>query len=281
MKEPTIISWSTVVSAYAHADGAQMAEALLREMEENASGQSKGYPKSIVPSIILYNNVLHSWGVSSHGDASRNAEALLNRMEGSSPSPAPDAISYRLVLNALEHTKDHDKAERAKSVLDRLLAFELHKSSFKPHEIQNAYNSVLTACAYTPVEAGEHHRNNAARILVETLREMNQFPWYADDNSSGPNQETYAHFVQGCIHLYGPMAGERNELLKSAFCECCQKGLLNRVIWDKFCVAIGPEGVQEFIGQISSAKGQKGPSYDELPEEWFSKFPRSESLFVE
>ena len=38
MKEPTIVSWSTVVTSYAHADGAPRAEARLREMEENAAG---------------------------------------------------------------------------------------------------------------------------------------------------------------------------------------------------------------------------------------------------
>ena len=191
-------------------------------------------------------------------------------------SPAPDAISYRLVLNALEHSKDHDKAERAKSVLDRFLAFEIRNSRFKPHEIQNAYNSVLAACTYTPAEAGEHHRNNAARILLETLRDMNMFPWPADDGGSvsGPNQETYANFVQGCVHLYGPVSEERNELLKSAFSECCQKGFLNRVIWDKFCVAMGPEAVREFAGELLSSRGQTWPRYEELPEEWSKNCPR-------
>jgi pentatricopeptide repeat protein len=279
MKEPTIVSWSTVVTAYAHADGAPRAEALLREMEENAAGsswRSKGHRTPITPSVVLYNNVLHSWGVSSHGDASRNAELLLNRMEAASSSPAPDAISYRLVLNALEHSKDHDKAERAKSVLDRFLAFEIRNSRFKPHEIQNAYNSVLAACTYTPAEAGEHHRNNAARILLETLRDMNMFPWPADDGGSvsGPNQETYANFVQGCVHLYGPVSEERNELLKSAFSECCQKGFLNRVICDKFCVAMGPEAVREFAGELLSSRGQTWPRYEELPKEWSRNCPR-------
>ena len=54
MKEPTIVSWSTVVTAYAHADGAPRAEALLREMEENAAGsswRSKGHRTPITPSF--------------------------------------------------------------------------------------------------------------------------------------------------------------------------------------------------------------------------------------
>ena len=197
MKAPTIVSWSTVMTAYAHADGAHRAEALLREMEENA-----------IPSTELYNNVLHSWVMSSHDYASRNAELLLGRMEEASShqSPKPDIISYRMVLNALEHSKDHNKAARAKLVLDRLLALVSKQSHFKHDDIQNAFNSVLTACAYTPADSAEHHRKNAARILVQTLSDMNHFPWPAADDGgdctlSGPNQETYAHFVQGCIHL--------------------------------------------------------------------------------
>jgi len=266
MKAPTIVSWSTVMTAYAHADGAHRAEALLREMEEIA-----------IPSTELYNNVLHSWVMSSHDYASRNAELLLGRMEeASSQSPKPDIISYQMVLNALEHSKDHDKAARAELVLDRLLALVFQQSCFKHDDVQNAFNSVLTACAYTPADAAEHHRKNAARILVQTLSDMNQFPWPDIDGGvcikSGPNQETYAHFVQGCIHLYGPMSDVRDELLYAAFYECCQKGLLNRVIWDKFCGAIGPKAAQKLIAEIS-LRGKTELGYDELPEEWRRNCP--------
>ena len=266
MKAPTIVSWSTVMTAYAHADGAHRAEALLREIEE-----------STIPSTELYNNVLHSWVMSSHDYASRNAELLLGRMEeASSQSPKPDIISYQMVLNALEHSKDHDKAARAELVLDRLLALVFQQSCFKHDDVQNAFNSVLTACAYTPADAAEHHRKNAARILVQTLSDMNQFPWPDVDGGdcikSGPNQETYAHFVQGCIHLYGPMSDVRDELLYAAFYECCQKGLLNRVIWDKFCGAIGPKAAQKLIAEIS-LRGKTELGYDELPEEWRRNCP--------
>jgi hypothetical protein len=105
---------------------------------------------------------------------------------------------------------------------------------------------------------------------------MNMFPWPADDGGSvsGPNQETYANFVQGCVHLYGPVSEERNELLKSAFSECCQKGFLNRVICDKFCVAMGPEAVREFAGELLSSRGQTWPRYEELPKEWSRNCPR-------
>jgi pentatricopeptide repeat protein len=271
---PTIVSWSTVVNAYAHADGAQRAEALLRETEEVFASSSslpsqdnQGNGKSpIIPSIVLYNNVLHSWGRSSEANASRNAEVLFNRMQNLSHLPSPDAISYRLVLSALEHTLDEDKAERARSILNRLLASNEAKTlQINLHEILNAFNSVLAACAYTPYEAGEYHRCNAARILVETLRDANQFPWPAGgrNNTSGnvtttcgPNQETYAHFIQGCIHLFDPSSKERNALLKLSIRECFYRGLLSRSIWDKVCAAIGTQAAKEFLG-------------NGFPEEWF------------
>ncbi|KAL3760968.1 hypothetical protein ACHAWU_009647 [Discostella pseudostelligera] len=282
MKEPspTVISWSTVVNAYANADGAQMAEALLREMEDNVVASSLS-PQDrsnqgartlpIIPSIYLYNNVLLSWQRSSNVNASRNAELLFNRMHDLPHLPSPDAISYRIVLTALENTLDCDKAERAQSFLYRLLATNESKSLFKPQEILNAFNSVLTACAYTPSDAGEHHRRNAARILVETLRDMNHYAWEDDrkggGGSCGPNQETYAHFIQGCIHLFDPKSGERNALLELAFRECCNRGLLSRSIWDKFCIAIGPRAAREFLGEGIS-------QFDEFPEEWCNKGPK-------
>ncbi|KAL7442716.1 hypothetical protein ACHAXH_005249 [Discostella pseudostelligera] len=269
MKEPTIISWSTVVNAYAHADGAHKAEALLREMEDRSNQGTRASP--IVPSTVLYNNVLLSWGRSSDVNASRNAELLFNRMHDLPHLPSPDAISYRLVLTAMEHTLDGDKAERAKSILNRLLASKEARTLYiTPQDILNAFNSVLTACAYTPSEAGEHHRNNAARILVETLRDLNNFPWPEDSegggSSCGPNQETYAHFIKGCIHLFDPSSDERNALLELALRECCNRGLLSRSIWDKFCIAIGPRAAREFLGEAIS-------EFDEFPKEWCKKGP--------
>ena len=266
---PTIVTWSTVVNAYAHADGAQRAEALLREMEVVVFGASSPRQNNkgaralpILPSIVLYNNVLHSWGRSSNIHASRNAEVLFNRMHDLPHLPSPDAISYRLVLTALEHTFDSDKAERARSILNRLLASsESNTLIVKPQEILNAYNSVLTACAYTPSDAGEQHRSNAARILVETFRDVNNC------TNGGPNQETYAHFIQGCIHLFDPSSEERNALLELAFRECCNRGLLSRTIWDKFCTSIGPQAVQELLGEGTTQQ------FDDFPIEWCNKGP--------
>ena len=245
MRKPTIVSWSIVINAYAHADSAHKAESLLKEMERNVIVSSKQRDgkanKPIIPTVLLYNNVLHSWGRSSESGASKNAEMLLQRMENISDIPNPDSISYRIVLTALEHSLDPDKAERAKSVLDRFLALdEVQNYSAKPTEIQNAYNSVLTACAYTPADAGQEHRSNAAIVLAQSLRGMNQFPWsnYGSSNGSsgdviGPNQETYALFIQGCTHLYEMNSKEQTELLMAAFRECRQKGLLSKNIWQK------------------------------------------------
>jgi len=268
---PTIVSWSSVVNAYALADGAHKAEALLQEMEENGIESSRG---RIVPTTVLCNNVLHSWGKSSDSDASRNAEKLLERMEGTT-LPRPDVISYRIVLTALEHCLDHDKAERAKYVHDRFIA-SLDNSPVKvdPREIQNAYNSVLTACAYTPADAGEEHRSKAGNILVGCLRDMNQFPWskYDNDGSSvvGPNQETYALFMQGCSHLFDSESVERNEFMKAAFRECCKQGLLNDIIWNKFSTAMGQEMIKDFIQEILPGSSQFFLNYEDLPREWSS-----------
>ena len=270
---PTIVSWSSVVNAYALADGAHKAEALLQEMEENGTESSRG---RFTPTTVLCNNVLHSWGKSSDSDASRNAEKLLERME-STTLPRPDVISYRIVLTALEHCLDNDKAERAKSVHDRFIA-SLDNSPVKvdPREIQNSYNSVLTACAYTPADAGEEHRSKAGNILVGCLRDMNQFPWSIYDNDEnrssivGPNQETYALFMQGCSHLYDSESVERNEFMKAAFRECCKQGLLNEIIWNKFSTAMGQEMIKEFIQELLPGSSQHFLHYEDLPKEWSS-----------
>jgi hypothetical protein len=180
--------------------------------------------------------------------------------------PKPDVISYLLVLNALEYTKDSDKGERAKSVLNRFKASLLAENDFNSinhqmkQKIQGAYNSVLAACAYTPSHAGEQARSNAARTLAETLRDMNR----STAITLGPNQESFSVFLQGCIHLLQPDSTERALLMRSALQECCEKGYLNTKIWDKFCSSSSEEEVQLFISGINECDG----SFATLPDDW-------------
>ena len=270
MHEPTIVSWSSVINAYALADGASRAEDLLREMEHLAMAPRTGSSRSPTPTVVLYNNVLHAWSRSSDSDASKHSEVLLNRMESSSELPKPDVISYRTVLTTLEHSLDHDKAERAKTSMSILLESVDRGDSIhiKPREIQNAYNSVIAACAYTPAGANKQRREKAARILMEMLRDMNHYPWPANDTIRGPNQESYALFLQGCTHLLEEP--ERNILMKAAFHECCQKGLLNGTIWNKVCSGLRPEMVKTFVRETTSSSNDVDIElkFEDLPSDW-------------
>ncbi|KAL7433138.1 hypothetical protein ACHAXM_003445 [Skeletonema potamos] len=265
MKNPTNVSWSTVINAYAHAGGALEAAALLKEMEDIRL-QSGSHASDILP-IVVYNNLLHAWSRNSDPDASKYAESILNRLESGSISlnlPKPDVISYRLVLNALEHTKDFDKAERAKSILARFIASLPADLNTIDHqlkdEIRGAYNSVLAACAYTPSNAGDQARNDAARILVETLQDLNN----SKDITLGPNLESFSVFIQGCTHLFQPDSSDRALLMRSALKECCEKGLLDSKIWDKFCKASSEEEVQSFFAGFKKGHG----SFATLPIDW-------------
>ena len=272
MRNPTNVSWSTVINAYAHAGGALEAEALLKEMEDCARDsvrrQSSSHASNTLP-IVVYNNVIQAWRRNTDPDSSKYAEAILNRLESGSSNlilPKPDFISYRLVLNALEHTTESDKAERAKSILDRFIASlpDVSVPNTINHKLkdkmQGAYNSVLAACAYTPSNAGDQARNNAARILVETLRDLNN----SKHISLGPNQESFSIFIQGCTHLFQPDSSDRALLMRSALQECCEMGLLNAKIWDKFCNASSEEEVQSFLSEIEKGDG----SFAALPVDW-------------
>eukprot|EP00986_Skeletonema_menzelii_P005274 scaffold1888_cov146-Skeletonema_menzelii.AAC.5 len=269
MRNPTHVSWSTVINAYAHAGGALEAAGLLKEMEDRAIESTVEKQRSSLP-IVVYNNVIHAWSRSADQDASNFAEAILNRLESGSSSlslPKPDVISYRSVLNSLEHTKDPDKAARAKSILDRFIASFPAESGISTIDtqmkdnIQGAYNSVLAACAYTPSNAGDQARNNAARILVETLRDLNNSKV---DATLGPNQESFSIFLQGCTHLFQPGSSDRSILMRSALQECCEKGFLTAKIWDKFCNASSDEDVQSFLSGIEKGDG----SFATLPSGW-------------
>lgn len=280
MADPTIVSWTTVMNAYALADSARKVESLLNELEHQATKQNDHH---LCNSIVVYNTVLHSLGRSSDDDAPARSEALLQRLErGSSFLPKPDFISYRLVLTTLEHCKHPDKALRARSVLDRFLQSMKKQSILPPllqNNIQEAFNSVLTACAYTPSNASVHFRHEAARILVETFRDMNSYDWPGNDEdgntkrNSGSIQESYTLFIQGCSHLLGSNPGERQVLITSAFQECCRKGLLNLVIWDKFCKFVPLEilrsTLKDHLGfNIDNNSETVTVRFEDLPPKW-------------
>ncbi len=63
MNSPDARSWSAVANAYARADGAAEAEALLGEMERHGA---------IAPSIAMCNTVLHMWGRNTNSTTLRN-----------------------------------------------------------------------------------------------------------------------------------------------------------------------------------------------------------------
>ena len=270
MRNPTNVSWSTVINAYAHAGCAEEAASLLSEMEDNALDSMNHRSSSVTPKtlpVVVYNNVIHAWSRSTDENASKHAEAILNRLEENGSNrlnlPKPDVVSYLSVLNALEHTKDPNKAERSKSILDRLVVSDNVQSTIDNRlreNIQRAYNRVLSACAYTPTNAGEHARNNAAKILVQTFRDLNS----REDISVGPNQESFSVFLQGCTHLFLPSSSERRLLMTSALRECCGRGLLNEKIWDKFCDASSGEEMESFL----SGLGTVDRSFAALPCDW-------------
>ena len=226
MKNPTTVSLSTVLNAWAQADSAPKAAALLSEMEKKARFATT--PTRIVPNTVLYNNVLNAWCKSSEPDALENAEALLSRMESDPTCKRPDPVSYLTVLNALSKRYVPDRAQRAKAVLDKLLAkhsTELASNHRDGLNALNAYNYVLAACAHTPPDASDEDRTSAADILVDTFRQMNH-----QSQFGGPDQESYTLFLRGCSNLFEDGSEDRRLLIESTFRVCGQRGLVNEEI---------------------------------------------------
>lgn len=226
MKNPTTVSLSTVLNAWAQADNAPKAANLLSEMEKKARFATA--PTRIVPNTVLYNNVLNAWCKSSEPDALQNAEALLSRMESDPTCKRPDPVSYLTVLNALSKRHVPDRAHRAKSVLEKLLAnhsTELASNHREGINALKAYNYVLAACAYTPPDASDEDRTSAADVLVDTFRQMNHRGQF-----EGPDQESYTLFLRGCCNLFEDGSEDRRLLIESTLRVCDQRGLVNEEI---------------------------------------------------
>jgi hypothetical protein len=143
--KPDILSYSSLLNAFANVGAARRAEEILLNMQKD----HKADPSQVCPNTACYNQVLYAWSKSSEQGAGKRAEMLLRLMEDM-PSPGStstevvtDTQSYNIVLHALCNSGDSDAPLRGELLLERMKeSFDVDEERLKPD-----------ACSYTTLIA--------------------------------------------------------------------------------------------------------------------------------
>eukprot|EP00594_Rhizosolenia_setigera_P007941 CAMPEP_0178970960 /NCGR_PEP_ID=MMETSP0789-20121207/19936_1 /TAXON_ID=3005 /ORGANISM="Rhizosolenia setigera, Strain CCMP 1694" /LENGTH=930 /DNA_ID=CAMNT_0020657731 /DNA_START=36 /DNA_END=2825 /DNA_ORIENTATION=- len=157
---PDIISYTSVINAYANTGSAIKAEEILDRLEQQETN-------NVRPNTYTYSSVISAWAKSRKPDAGRRAEAVLRRMmDLDDPDIQPNIVTFSSVIDAHAKSRERGSAARAEAILDHMEdQFESFDpstskskgkstsgeitsiSKIKSHKILTAYNSVIDAWA--------------------------------------------------------------------------------------------------------------------------------------
>ena len=113
-----VISYNTVIHAYAQNGQYEEAEQLLRKMQEHAD-------PTIIPDTVTFNSVLYAYAQSNKLDAPPKAEELLREMMTEENQAQVDTTSFNIVLHAWAQSKQPHAPFRAQELLTHMETLSL------------------------------------------------------------------------------------------------------------------------------------------------------------
>ena len=211
-----VISYNTVIHAYAINGLYKEAEQLLRKMQEHPDG-------TIIPDTVTFNSVLYAYAQSKEPGAPSKAEALLREMMTEDNEAQVDTTSFNIVLHAWAKSKQSHAPFRAQELLSHMETLSLAGNTKVRPDVYS-YTTVIQAWVaqlrhrYRRREnksRGNHFdkaqrstpkgtNTDAARAAKEVLEKM-------EEQQLQPNQVTYTSVMTALCWSGKPQ--EAHELL--------------------------------------------------------------------
>jgi hypothetical protein len=222
--QPTTITYSNVLKAWANAGRAPEAEDVLNRMimlSEDTSGRTS----DVKPNRICFNTVIDAWAKTKGWKSAENALKILERMEELSETVGskdmyPDTITYSSVISAFARSGKKDAGDRAEELLERSLRlYDKGNEELKPDSM--TFCSVLDALSKQSQYDGEIPSRkpsaDRARNVFERMREMHR----SGDTSVRPN--TVAFNI--LLGMYASLMQPKNaETLFEEMCSLYEAG---------------------------------------------------------
>ena len=158
--KPDAACWNSVISAWGAAGNGERAEALFFEMLDGSKAHGGSSPTS-----ITLTNALKSWTKTKSPEASHRALELLAKMEklyeDGLIAVKPNVVHYSVVLDCLAYARNSSAAERAETMLQRMIDSE--DPNLQPNVV--SYNCVIKAWSYA-------RDPRSASKITSTLRDL-------------------------------------------------------------------------------------------------------------
>lgn len=269
--KPDIISYNTVLGAFAKCTDAISAQVLLDDMERR---YSKGF--CVKPDTVSYNTVMYAWSVSNHRRSAEIVETIFDRMETS--GVRLDTTTFNTLLGAWGRQKDDNAAERATDILHHMfavkqsgqydvrptsqsfaIAMNAWAKSNDPRKAYHArelliemksrfksgykllrpnsyiYSTILNACAFT--YSSKEARREALHIAINTYRECTH-----------RNDIVYGTFIKACSMLLGPEDNRKIQMIESAFLRCVKADQVSNFVLEEMFNSVPMPFYEDLIG---------------------------------
>ena len=265
--QPNLISYNTLLSAYANCGQARQCLQLIGDMPmdpdvishnavlhalartqddpEKAGLRAETYLRRITnvrPNARSYSTCMDAWSQS--GQPERAHRLLQEMMEayrssGRDPALRPNAITYSTVIHGYAVSKDPQKAVRAYQVWQ-----DMQKEGVKPNQV--TLNNVLNACATT------RPPTPIVRRMVQTL--------YKHSLKHGqPDEVTFGIVLKACENWMD----ESTLSPLDVFAEACRRGVVSPGVLHHLRQAVSSETFRSLVGEHGN--------WDDLPEQWRSR----------
>jgi hypothetical protein len=241
---------------------AERAEQILSEMETLYLSSDD---EDLRPNESSYNACIKAHvknGSSSNrnsngADSVNNAEAILNRMAAANVTP--NRRSYNLLLYALANSSFVDAAERADSILSKMLAaYRQGDENVKPDI--NSYNQVIASWARGKVAGFEYRMQS---VLDKLLRDSVSM-------KIQPNSDTFNTVMGGWLKSNKPEAQERIddilEKMKSSFANGNEDAKPDRVSINTVLAAFRKNGGDTALDQAMKIRYSMESEYSITPD---------------
>ncbi|CAB9522364.1 Pentatricopeptide repeat-containing protein [Seminavis robusta] len=233
-------------------------------LEELSLAHHRTALRAIKPDTQNYNDVLEALSVSSRAVSKDVAETLITVMEkasaeeGSDCDFRPNADSYKWLLAVHARSRDPDKVETARHVLERMTETFAEDNNSRDESIVDLYNAFLDVCS----SAAPLKDHSQPTILQESLKAVEELK---SRYSLQPNPQTYANLLRVCKnHL--AVGKERSRIVETIFKSCRDEGLVDeRVLRSLKSVASEDQYMDLVVSKSDLVEGKRM-----VPEEWTS-----------
>ena len=208
---PDVVGFNTVISCWAntrHRAVVSKADEIFEAMEKLSKIDGLEYIK---PDAYTYSTMMNVYAKSSRRDATKKAEALVEKIKQNGDTP--DNYTYNGLLNVWARSKNSRKAVHAQNILKTMINKNLAETL--------SFNIVLKACAQT--RGSKENEKYALEVAQKTYQDL------IASQEMKHDQVSFATAIKS-IHYLSENKEEREHFFRLYFDDCCKHGLLSRLV---------------------------------------------------